>query len=493
MTDTPAKPPLKPLGGSAPKPWEHAKQGPGSASDELATRFVQSLSHDRRLYKQDIAGSLAHARMLQKVGLLTAQELQRIEQGLAQIQAEIEASAGEFGAAWPGWKPELEDVHMCLEAALIERVGEPGRKLHTGRSRNDQVALDLKLWIEEADAQLRPRFDALFRTFVALARRDGLIVMPSYTHLQRAQPIVVGGELIAWLAAFDRAQQRLAALRTINHRNPLGSGAIAGTSLPLDRHHTAAALGIGPPTPSSIDATASRDAAIDFVYALAVIAMTLSRWAEQWIIYASTEFGFLCLDPRYTTGSSMMPQKSNPDVLELIRGRCGAVYGHLVALLTICKGLPIGYNRDLQEDKRHVFEAFDRVVECLDMAARVVATARFDEDKINRGLSDGFLDATCLAEYLVSKAVPFRTAHQVVGSLVLQCQKQGRPELSRLTVEEINGACTGAGIDGRPCGPDVYEWLGPRNAVRRYVSYGNAGVRGFQEQLEAWEKRLSGV
>lgn len=478
-----------------PKPWEHAKQGRGSATDPLATRFVASLKYDHRLYKQDIAGSMAHARMLRRAGLIDDGELVEIERGLSQIQDEI--AAAQLGApianGWSGWNEGLEDVHMCIEAALIEKTGDAGRKLHTGRSRNDQVALDMKLWIHEAVDNLDRDFDALFRSLVDLAQRDGRIVMPGYTHLQRAQPIVVGGELMAWLTAFDRARQRIVALHTINRGNPLGSGAVAGSGLPLDRLHTAAALPLGPPTPSSIDATASRDVAIDFVYALSMTSMTLSRWADQWIIYATNEFGFLALDGRYTTGSSMMPQKCNPDMLELIRGRCGSVYGHLVALLTICKGIGIGYFRDLQQDKRHVFEAYDDVSDCLEMATRIVATSRFDESRIKETLDRGFLDATSLAEYLVTKGVPFRRAHQIVGALVGGCQARGMVSLSQLALVDLNAACLAGGAEGNPCGEDVYDWLGPQRVVQRYRTIGNAGVDGFNQQLEAWQKRLDGA
>ncbi len=479
-----------PSGGSSagtPKPWEHAKSGQGSGSDPLAVRFVESLSYDKRLYKHDIAGSTAHARMLSAVGLITQAELQTIEQGLGEIEAEIDAQ----GESWPGWKTELEDVHMCIEAALIEKTGDPGRKLHTGRSRNDQVATDLKLWLKEACGSLQSRFDGLSRAFVGLAQRDGRIVMPSYTHMQRAQPILVGGELIAWLTAFDRCWVRFEALQKVNEGCPLGSGAIAGTGLPVDSAHTAEALGIGAPTPSSIDATSSRDAAIDFVYALAMTSMTLSRWAAQWISYVSTEFGFIELDGRYTTGSSMMPQKVNPDMLELVRGRCGGVYGDLMALLTICKGIGLGYYRDLQEDKRHVFNAFDTVASCLEITTKVVATTRFIEGKINEGLDRGFLDATGLAEYLVTRGVPFRTAHQIVGRLVGRCQEKGLSKLSLMTLDDFNQACADTRGRLETCGPDVYQWLGAEQVVQRYRSHGNAGVTGFEQQLSAWQSRLA--
>lgn len=475
------------------KPWEQVKDGQGSSGDALAARFVESVSYDRRLYRQDITGSLAHADMLHQVGLLSDQELGQIYEGLKQIQAQIEAAQVGDTNHWAGWKTELEDVHMCIEAALIEWVGDAGRKLHTGRSRNDQVALDLKLWIGDAVAYLDGVFHRLFGALVGLAQRDGRVVMPSYTHLQRAQPIVVGGELMAWLAGLDRAHRRLGVLRELNLDNPLGSGAIAGSGLALDRQATAAALGVGPPSLNSIDATATRDVAIDFVYGLAMTAMVLSRWAEQWILYASTEFGFIQLDGRYTTGSSMMPQKANPDMLELIRGRCGGVYGHLTALLTLCKGLPLGYNRDLQEDKRHLFMAFDTVVDCLEMSSRVIVTARFDEDRIKATLSRGFLDATSLADYLVGRSVPFRTAHQIVGSLVRQCQSSGLEGLSQLEVEDLNQTCQAFGFGGSLCDAGVYDWLGAANVVERYATAGNAGVQGFEQQLGRWRHRLEGT
>ena len=478
------------------KPWEHAKSGEGSATDPLAARFVESLSYDRRLYKHDIAGSIAHARMLQKVGLLTKAELKEIERGLKEIEKEIEAAGPDYGAAWPGWKLELEDVHMCIEAALIEKIGDPGRKLHTGRSRNDQVALDLRMWIEESEMKVKCDLAGLTEAFYELSKRHGQIVMPSYTHLQRAQPIVVGAELMAWAHAFEIADYRFGMGDGVLFTCPLGSGAIAGSALPLDRVAAAKNIQevlkrsmIWDPSPNSIEATASRDKAIDFVFGLSMVSMWLSRWAEQWIIYCSTEFSFITLDSRYTTGSSMMPQKRNPDMLELIRGRCGNVYGHLVALLTILKGLPIGYNRDLQEDKRHVFAAYDIVVDCLEMATRIVKTTKFNEEKIKAGLDRGFLDATSLAEYLVTKGVPFRTAHQIVGSLVRVCEGHGYHKLSQLELTHFNAACEAAG-QKKVCEKDVYDWLGPENVVKRYRTYGNAGVSGFQEQLKAWKERL---
>lgn len=466
---------------STQKPWEHAKSS-GSEGDPLAARFVSSLDYDKRLYTHDIAGSVAHARMLRSVDLLTDAELKQIEDGLAAIGAEI----AEQGDAWPGWKVELEDVHMCVEAALVEKTGDAGRKLHTGRSRNDQVALDLRLWAQDAHATVAEKLSRVTGAFVDMAQAQGHVVMPSYTHLQRAQPIVVGGELMAWVAALDRCRGRFtSALQGIDE-SPLGSGAIAGSCLPLDRQHVVDHLGqFADFSPNAIDATASRDVALDLAYALAMTSMTLSRWAEQWIIYATTEFGFITLDNLYTTGSSMMPQKQNPDMLELIRGKTGQVYGSLIALLTMCKGITVGYNRDLQEDKRHVFAAYDSVCDCLDMAAAIVATTTFNEERIKANLHRGYLDATSLAEYLVTKQVPFRTSHQIVGALVRKAGELGRHELKKLTLEEMQAECSA--IE-----QDVYDWLGPENVVKRYQSAGNAGVSGFEAQLKAWKERING-
>jgi argininosuccinate lyase len=394
------------------------------STDALAQSFVESISYDRRMYKHDIAGSIAHATMLAKVGLITDAERDAIIDGLKSIEKDIESDNLKFDIS-------LEDIHMVIEAELIKRIGEPGRKLHTGRSRNDQVATDLMLWIHDAVVQLGEMLRLAQKAFVELAERSASIVMPSYTHLQRAQPITAGAEALCWVQALRRCEHRLMYFGNYCQRAlPLGSGAIAGTSLPIDRDYTAKLLNPPPlteenefwtPARSSIDATASRDSAVDFLYVLAMTSMTLSRWAEQWIIYMSTEFSFLKIADRYTTSSSMMPQKRNPDMLELIRGRCGNVYGDLFALMTILKGLPIGYNRDLQEDNRIVFRAYDTVSSCLTMAAAIVNSASFIKENIEPTLDRGFLDATSLAEYLVTKGIPFRTAHHIVGTLVARC------------------------------------------------------------------------
>lgn len=462
------------------------------ATDAIAQKFVESMSYDWRLYKADIAGSIAHAKMLEKVGLITGAEYEAILAGLKEIEAEIDRD----GPKWAGFKPELEDIHMCVESALTEKIGEPARRLHTGRSRNDQVATDLALWLDESARALESQIEDVLKALVALADRSRDVVMPSFTHLQRAQPISAGAECLAWGRMFDRDLDRLSKLiwpldgaPDENLDSPLGSGAIAGSSLPLDPNHTARLLtftGGGPK--SSIEMTASRDRACDFVYACAMIAQHLSRWAEQWIIYMSTEFSFIRIADRYTTSSSMMPQKRNPDMLELIRGRCGNVYGDLVALMTILKGLPIGYNRDLQEDKRIIFRAYDTVSECLTMAAAIVNSAEFIRENIEPTLDRGFLDATSLAEYLVTKGIPFRTAHHIVGTLVARCEKEGKHALSQLSVDAFNEVIA-TKSDVRVT-DEIYSCLGARNVVARYQSAGAAGGKPFEKQLKAWKTRL---
>lgn len=454
-------------------------------TDQLAQSFVESISYDRRLYRQDIAGSIAHATMLARTGLISSGERDQIIEGLKSIERDIDA--GKFA-----FDQSLEDIHMVVEAALIERIGEPGRRLHTGRSRNDQVALDLSLWIRTEATEIGKKLSDLSRAFVAMAQRSGEIVMPSYTHLQRAQPILAGAECLAWCTMFSRDADRCERLGTGEYSGdiPLGSGAIAGSSLPIDSAISAELLGYQSPPTSSIEQTASRDQALELLFALSMVAMHLSRWAEQWIIYSSTEFSFIKTADRYTTGSSMMPQKRNPDMLELIRGRCGTVYGDLVALLTICKGLPIGYNRDLQEDKRVLFRAYDTVTSCLTMASAIVGATDFVAANIEPTLDRGFLDATSLAEYFVTKGIPFRTAHQIVGALVARCEREAKKSLTELTTNDFAQAVIAAGGDGTKVGSDVFDALSAKNVVRRYRSPGAAGGTPYTQRLAQWKQRL---
>jgi argininosuccinate lyase len=474
--DSSSPPPSSP----APKSWQARI---GEATDKLAQSFVESISYDRRLYKHDIAGSIAHATMLAKVGLITDADRNAIANGLKSIERDIESGNFEFDES-------LEDIHMVIEAELIKRIGEPGRRLHTGRSRNDQVALDLALWIADAAQSVEDQIGDACNAFVSLAERSISVVMPSYTHLQRAQPISAGAEALAWATMLRADGERIAWCKTGfgGDDSPLGSGAIAGTSLSIRPELSAQLLDFSTGPTNSIESTASRDRACDFVFALAMISQHLSRWAEQWIIYSTTEFSFIKTADRYTTGSSMMPQKRNPDMLELIRGRCGNVYGDLFALMTILKGLPIGYNRDLQEDKRIVFRAYDTVSSCLTMAAAIVNSASYDKERIEPTLDRGFLDATSLAEYLVTKGIPFRTAHHIVGTLVARCEKEGKHALAQLPVESFNEVIatkSDVRID-----KDVYNALGAHNVVKRYQSAGAAGGKPFEDQLAAWKQRL---
>ncbi len=448
-----------------------------AAADGLTVSFVESISFDQRLWRYDIAGSIAHAEMLASVGLLSSADVSRIKAGFASIERDI--GAGRFH-----FDPAQEDIHMVLEAALVERVGEPGRKLHTARSRNDQIALDLRLYLRDAiDTRILPALGKLNRTLVARAAAEADSIMPAYTHLQRAQPISLGAYLLAYVEQFDRDRQRFLDARERINICPLGAGAVAGTTLPIDRRRVAKRLGFADIARNSIDASSDRDFCVEFVACCATAMMHLTRLAEDWILYASQEFGFLRIDDAFCTGSSMMPQKRNPDVLELVRGKNGRVVGALTGLLAVLKGLPLAYNRDLQEDKVHVFAAHDTLCASLAATAAVVEHSRFDRQRLEAATAHGFMDATILAEYLVGKGVPFRRAHQIVGGLVAQAERAGR-ELAEMPLSELQAACDR--IDR-----DVYRFLGARNVVARYRSEGSAGPASVRRQAAAWRKRLA--
>ncbi len=444
---------------------------------EATKQFVESLSFDRRMYKHDIAGSIAHARMLETVGLINKSELQVIVKGLEEIAREFDEGKFKFDAAH-------EDIHMAIETRLIERIGEPGKKLHTARSRNDQVALDLRLYLRDAvDLELLPALDTLQRAFVGLAEKEGQALMPGYTHLQHAQPVLAGAVMLSYVEQLERDRERLIDARKRINIMPLGSAAIAGTTLPIDREVTAGELGFASITRNSIDAVSDRDFAVEFVFDLAMIALHLSRWAEDWILWSSSEFNFIDLDERYCTGSSIMPQKKNPDILELVRGKTGRVYGDLTALLTLIKGLATGYNRDLQEDKVAVFDAYDTVLASLKVAAEVVATAKFKTQSMLEQTTRGFLEATGLAEFLVRKGLPFRQAHHTVGKIVAHCEKNNK-KLSDLTLDELKAFSDNIDLD-------VYLVLSADKLVEAYASYGSAGTGSFQVQLKFWTKTLA--
>jgi argininosuccinate lyase len=458
------------------KPLWHGRLSQTPA--ELTQQFVESLSVDQRFWKHDIAGSIAHARMLRKVGLIDARDLAAIEKGMLSIADDIQAGKFEFKLA-------DGDIHMAIEAELTRRIGEPGKRLHTARSRNDQIALDLRLWLRDAvDQVLVPAIRALQAALVRMAARQGMAVMPGYTHMQRAQPILAGAYLLNFVEGLDRDASRFEDLRKRLNLSPLGSGALAGSTLPIDRDAVAQTLGFADVTANSIDAVSDRDPAVEYVFACSLLSARLSRLSADWVLFCSQEFQFLRIADAYCTGSSMMPQKRNPDLLELIRGRTGRAYGSLMALMTIVKGLPTGYNSDLQEDKYHLFTAHDSTLLCLQVAAEVIDHSEFREDKLLAAFQGGFLDATALAEYLVDKNVPFRQAHQVVGQLVAEAEKQNL-ELANLPLEQLQTASS-------VIKKDVYTWLGPQNVVNRYASKGSAGMKSFQEALKVWKKKLGG-
>jgi argininosuccinate lyase len=457
----------------ASKPWSGRF---GGKTDRRVEEFTQSISFDRRLFKQDIQGSVAHANMLARVGLLTAMECQQIVRTLSEIQAEIEN--GQFP-----FTQEREDVHMHIEAALIEKLGDVGRKLHTGRSRNDQVVTDLKLWVRESLDRIDVRVMDLQRAFVQVAVRHRDIVLPGYTHMQRAQPVLAAHVFLAYVEKLERDRSRLADCRRRLNALPLGAAALAGTSLPIDRHSVAHELGFDEIVANSLDVSSDRDFALEAVFVLTLIAEHLSGWAEEWILWSTQEFSFLALPDAICTGSSIMPQKKNPDVLELVRGRTARVIGAMTTLLVLVKGLPLAYNRDLQEDKEPIFDAFDTVEACLNLATVVVDGASLRTERIAERLDEGFLDATTLMEFLIQQNVPQRTAHEVIGRLVSLCERHGVKRFTDLSDAEL--------ADAHPrLGSEVRGLLGVQNSIKAFQSYGSTAPVEVEKQLERWIQRL---
>lgn len=457
----------------AQKSWEHRL---GKPTDSLAVDFVESLSIDKRLYKYDIVGSIAHAEMLSEQKLLTKEEFEQIKDALVEISHEIAEGKFKFDKTY-------EDIHMAVEAALIVKIGDAGKKLHTGRSRNDQVATDMRLWMRDEIELIQAKIILLQKAFVKLAEKYTADIMPAYTHLQRAQPVSVAAYLLSFVEQLNRDWLRLKNCRLLLNVSPLGSGAIAGSSLPLDRKFACGLLGFSDITYNTVDSVSDRDFCAEFIFDCCLISAHLSKLAEDWIIFSTTEFDFIRINDAFCTSSSMMPQKRNPDNLELIRSKAGAVYGSLMAILTILKAQPSGYNRDLQEDKRHVFNASDTIEACIDMACAIVENTAFKTGKISAGLDKGFLDATALAEYLVKKGVPFRTAHGVVGSLVAQCEK-GNETLADIPIEQFKKHC--AFIED-----DVYRCLGSKNVAASYMTAASASPAQMAEQINYWKKQLA--
>ena len=445
-------------------------------TDRLVEQFTESISFDRRLYPQDVRASQAHARMLAASGILTAAEAEQIVGTLDAIKADIEAGRMEY-------RTSLEDIHTHIEADLIRRLGDLGRKLHTARSRNDQVVTDVKLWVREAIDDLDVRLEVLQRAFLDLAERERGVVLPAYTHLQRAQPVLAAHYFLAYVEKFQRDRDRLADCRKRVNVLPLGVAALAGTSLPIDRQMVAKQLGFDAVCRNSLDASSDRDFAAEFVFCLSLSAVHLSNWAEEWILWTTTEFDAIELPDEFCTGSSIMPHKKNPDVLELTRGKTARVLGHLQHLLVLLKGLPMAYNRDLQEDKPAIFGAYDTVAAALEVAAPLVAKARLKRESIAGRLEDGFLDATTLMEFLIANGVPMRTAHEVVGGLVKECEAKGC-RLADLPRERFEAVLPGKG-------GAVVAVLGVPNALKAFKSYGSTGPAQVERQLAEWKQRLA--
>ena len=442
-------------------------------TDQLVYNFNASISFDKKLYRQDIEGSIAHVTMLAKQGILTEQERDAIVSTLHEILNEIESGKLEITA-------EYEDIHSFVEANLIDRLGDTGKKLHTGRSRNDQVALDMRLYtrsqVQEVDALLRE----LLTTLLDIMEKHTETIMPGFTHLQKAQPITLAHHMGAYFEMFKRDRQRLFDIYERMNYCPLGSGALAGTTYPLDRAYTAELLGFYGPTLNSMDGVSDRDYLIEFLSACATIMMHLSRFSEEIIIWNSNEYQFVEIDDAYSTGSSIMPQKKNPDIAELVRGKTGRVYGALMSLLTTMKGIPLAYNKDMQEDKELSFDAMDTVKGCIALFNGMLATLRFNTERMRASANHGFTNATDAADYLVNHGVPFRDAHGIVGQIVLYCIDKGIA-IDDMSLDELKAISP-------VFEEDVYEAISMETCVNKRLTVGAPGKEAM-EQVIALEKQ----
>ena len=445
-------------------------------TDKLAYDFNASIHFDQRLYRQDIRGSIAHVTMLAKQGVLTDAERDQIIDGLNGILADVEAGKLDI-------TDQYEDIHSFVEANLIDRIGDVGKKLHTGRSRNDQVALDMKLYTRDEVDELNGLIKELLQVLLAIMRDNVDTFMPGFTHLQKAQPITLAHHLGAYFEMFKRDHERLVDIRRRMNTCPLGSGALAGTTYPLDRDYAARLLDFDGPTLNSIDGVADRDYLLELLSALSIMMMHLSRFSEEVIIWNSNEYQFVEIDDGYSTGSSIMPQKKNPDIAELVRGKTGRVYGHLMALLTTMKGLPLAYNKDMQEDKEGAFDAIDTAKSCLVLFTGMVKTMKFNQARMAESAKHGFTNATDVADYLVGKGVPFRDAHGIVGQLVLMCIERGMP-LDDLPLE-----------DYRKLSPafdeDIYQAIKLDTCVNKRLTVGAPGREAMLKVIDTESEYLN--
>ena len=441
-------------------------------TDDLVNDFNASIHFDQRLYKEDITGSMAHAKMLGACGIISGEDTEAIVKGLEEILADVEAGKVEFSA-------DNEDIHMNVESLLTARIGQAGKRLHTARSRNDQVALDFRMYVRTQIGVIVEQLLELETVLCRQAAKYQTAVMPGYTHLQRAQPISFAQHLMAYGAMFKRDVQRLKDCAVRLNECPLGCGALAGTTYPIDRFMTAQALGFDGPMGNSLDGVSDRDYALEFLSALSILMMHLSRFSEEVILWCSWEFKFIELDDAYATGSSIMPQKKNPDVAELVRGKTGRVYGDLMSLLTVMKGLPLAYNKDMQEDKEPVFDAVDTVEMCLPVFAAMLDTMTVRTDNMRAAAGKGFINATDCADYLTKKGMPFRDAYTVTGHLVALCTAQGKT-LEELTLPELKAASD-------LFEEDVYEALKLENCMALRSSFGGPAVAETTRQIKALE------
>ncbi len=439
-----------------------------SAPDEVAARFSASVESDSRLAAEDIDGSLAHARMLAKQGVISGEDLAAIECGFTELRSEIEADAFK-------WDPAHEDVHLNLERALTARIGDAGKRLHTARSRNDQVATDMRLWSRKAVTRLTSELLALVEVVLDRVRQDGEHLLPAYTHLQRAQPVRLGHHLLAWVAMWLRDADRLLDARERLNFSPLGAGALATTTFPIDRAHTAAALGFRAPMWNSLDAVSSRDFLLELLGSLSILQVHLSRVAEELVLWSSQEFAFVEMSDAFATGSSMMPQKKNPDMAELIRGKSSVAPAAFLQVAMMLKALPLTYNRDMQEDKDPVFRAFDTSLDSLIVMRGMLASLRFKPSRMSAALRDGFIEATDVADYLAGKGVPFREAHACSGKLVAAAVQAGCTllDLPLAMYQSVNAAFEA----------DVFESLAAEAMVERRDVLGGPASARVQEAL----------
>ena len=444
----------------------------GKETDALVNDFNASIQFDQRLYREDITGSIAHAKMLAATGILSAEDGAAIVEGLTGILQDIEDGKVEFTA-------DNEDIHMNVEALLTARIGQAGKRLHTARSRNDQVALDFRMYVREQIPVIVGQLLELETVLCRQARQYQTAVMPGYTHLQRAQPISFAQHLMAYAFQFRRDVTRLTDCAARLNECPLGSGALAGTTYPIDRFMTAQALGFDKPMDNSLDGVSDRDYALELMSALSILMMHLSRFSEEVILWCSWEFKFIELDDAYATGSSIMPQKKNPDVAELVRGKTGRVYGDLMSLLTAMKGLPLAYNKDMQEDKEPVFDAIDTVEMCLPVFAAMLDTMTVRTDNMRAAAGKGFINATDCADYLTKKGMPFRDAYTVTGHLVAQCTARGKT-LEELSLDELRTASD-------LFDEDVYEAIRLENCMALRASLGGPAVAETTRQIAVIE------